>query len=91
MLAQENFITDNPSAYDDIDPKLSLFRERVQTWDVIGCMYNRETGRVRFSQNGRNLQPSGHMPKKLLWPAISADAKAEFRINFGVMTTRDHV
>jgi hypothetical protein len=46
-------------------------------------MYNRKTGRVRFSLNGRLLQPACHMPKRLFYPAISVDAKAEFRVNFG--------
>ncbi len=48
-----------------------------QTWDCIGVMYNRKTGRVRYSLNGRLLQPACHLPGRLFYPAISCDAKTE--------------
>ncbi len=60
-------------------------QEATQKWDTIGCLYNRLTGRVRFSLNGKLLPPACHWPGRLLYPCVSADNRAEFRVNFGTL------
>jgi hypothetical protein len=41
--------------------------------DVVGVMYNRETGRVRFSLNGIQLPPACHTPGRLYYPVRFLD------------------
>jgi hypothetical protein len=80
---QDEIYERHPNAIRGVDPQLKEAREACQTWDCVGVMYNRKTGRVRYSLNGRLLPPACHLPGRLFYPAISCDGKAEFRVNFG--------
>jgi hypothetical protein len=48
-------------------------RKETHMMDVVGVMYNRETGRVRFSLNGIQLPPACHTPGRLYYPVRSVD------------------
>jgi len=91
ILQDMHFSSIVAKGLNDTDEETIQFRrfcDTAQRWDCVGCMYNRATGRVRFTVNGKQLQPACHIPNKLWYPAIGVDDAVEFQVNFGTQPFR---